>query len=69
MGKESTIRGGSIAQIDLFALVSSMVLDAAKAQNHPLCPQLLAPDTGATAIRDKGQIVAVTRLVGINWEE
>lgn len=46
-----------------FGIVSSMVLDAAKAQNHPLLGRLFAPDTGPTATRENGQIVAVTRLV------
>jgi hypothetical protein len=49
------------------ALVSSMVLDAARDQKHPSLPLLLAPDTGATAVRDKGQVVAVTRLVSADW--
>lgn len=46
-----------------YAIVSSMVLDAAKAQNHPMLSRLFAPDSGPTAIREKGQVVAVTRLV------
>lgn len=46
-----------------YGIVSSMVINAAKSENHPLYSRLYAPDTGATAIRDKGQVVAVTRLV------
>ena len=44
-------------------IVSSMVLEAAIAASHPLLKRLVAPDTGATAVRESGQIVAVTRLV------
>lgn len=44
-------------------IVSSMVLDAAKAQNHPLLARMIAPDTGPTAIREAGQVKAVTRWV------
>jgi hypothetical protein len=40
-------------------LVSSMVLDALPAGTK----NVYAPDTGATAIRENGQVVAVTRLV------
>jgi hypothetical protein len=46
-----------------FIIVSSMVLDAAIAQGHHLLPYLVAPDTGPTAIREGGQVKAVTRLV------
>lgn len=45
-------------------IVSSMVLDAAKNQEHPLSDRLFAPDTGPTAIREGGQVKAVIRLVG-----
>lgn len=46
-------------QPDTLLIVSSMVLDAAKGR-----VDLIAPDTGATAIRDDaGRIVAVTRFV------
>lgn len=50
-------------------LVSSMVLDALKASGIRRT-DVLAPDTGATAIRfddgpQKGQVKAVTRLVTI----
>jgi hypothetical protein len=44
-------------------LVSSLVLEAAKQQNHPDMNRMLAPDTGPTAIREGGQVKAVTRLV------
>ena len=45
-------------------LVSGMVLDALS--NRPeLSGVVFAPDSGATAIRENGQIVAVTRLVTI----
>lgn len=44
-----------------FLLVSSLVLEAAKAQG--LADYLLAPDTGPTAVRQGGQVVAVTRWV------
>lgn len=53
----------------IYYLVSSMVLDALKASGS--CREdVLAPDTGATAIRfydgpQKGQVKAVTRLVTI----
>jgi len=40
-------------------LVSSMVLDALPTGTK----NVYAPDTGATAIRENGQVVAVTRLV------
>ena len=40
-------------------IVSSLVLDSYSGPLH-----LVAPDTGATAIRDHGQVVAVTRLRG-----
>ena len=41
-------------------LVSSMVQEA-----MGVCPDVLAPDTGPTAIRDeKGNVWAVTRLIG-----
>lgn len=44
-------------------LVSGMVLDALRGAGHT-APNVYAPDTGPTAIRDeKGHIVAVTRLV------
>lgn len=44
-------------------LVSGMVLDALRGAGHTV-PNVYAPDTGPTAIRDeKGHIVAVTRLV------
>lgn len=45
-------------------LVSSMVLDAL-----PLGTlNVYAPDTGATAIRENGQVKAVTRLVAVRSE-
>lgn len=44
-------------------LVSSLVLEAAKQQNHPDLGRMYAPDTGPTAIREGGQVKAVTRLV------
>lgn len=44
-------------------LVSSLVLEAAQVQRHPLLSCLLAPDAGPTAIRKGGQVIAVTRLV------
>ena len=48
---------------EAICIVSSLVLEAAKAQG--CAERLYAPDTGPTAIRDEsGQIVAVTRLVG-----
>ena len=48
---------------EAICIVSSLVLEAAKAQG--CADRLYAPDTGPTAIRDEsGQIVAVTRLVG-----
>ena len=40
-------------------IVSGLVLDSYEGPLH-----LVAPDTGATAIRDHGQVVAVTRLRG-----
>lgn len=44
-----------------YLIVSSMCLDAASIRQRAFC---VAPDTGATAIRnDKGQVVAVTRFV------
>lgn len=46
-----------------FVIVSSMVLEAAKGTDR--AADLIAPDTGPTAIRDKGQVVAVTRWVMI----
>lgn len=46
-----------------YLLVSSMVLEAAKAQLHPQLSQMVAPDTGPTAIREGGQVKAVTRLI------
>ena len=42
-------------------LVSSMVLDAMRQQGIQM--EAYAPDTGPTAIRENGNIVAVTRLV------
>lgn len=44
-------------------LVSSMVLEAARVQGHPLLNRLCAPDTEQTAIREGGQVIAVTQLV------
>lgn len=44
-------------------IVSSMVLDAAERQSHPLRRFLVAPDTGPTAIRESGWVKAVTRWV------
>lgn len=41
-------------------LVSSLVLEAAKAAGRE---DVVAPDTGATAVRENGQVVAVRRLV------
>ena len=47
---------------DAICIVSSLVLEAAKAKG--VSYNLYAPDTGPTAVRDeKGQIVAVTRLI------
>jgi len=44
-------------------LVSRMVRDALGSDR----PDILAPDTGGTAVRnEKGQIKAVTRLIGPN---
>jgi len=45
------------------AIVSSMCLDAMSASKHPDLGIVFAPDTGATAIRENGQVRAVTRLV------
>lgn len=45
------------------ALVSSMVLDALAATADPRAAVCYAPDSGPTAIRRDGQVVAVTRLV------
>jgi hypothetical protein len=53
---EATVGDGLI-------LVSSLVLEAAKSQGHPLLSRMVAPDTGPTAIREAGRVVAVTRLV------
>jgi hypothetical protein len=51
---------------DEACLVSSLVLEAVKAQ-QPWRQNVFAPDTGATAIRDAdGRIVAVRRLVGVS---
>jgi hypothetical protein len=47
-------------------IVSSMVLEAAERLDHPMLRYLVAPDTGVTAIRENGQVVAVTRLVEPN---
>lgn len=44
-------------------IVSSMVLEAARDQHHPLLDRMVAPDTGPTAIRERGQVVAVTRII------
>ena len=44
-------------------IVSSLVLEAAQASGHPYRNRLLVPDTGTTAIREDGQVIAVTRLV------
>lgn len=45
-------------------LVSGLVLQALEAQGI-LRGDVFAPDTGPTAIRENGQIKAVTRLVGM----
>ena len=48
----------------VFVLVSGMVFQASDRSD------LIAPDTGKTAIRnDKGQIIAVTRLIRKGGEE
>ena len=48
-----------------YLLVNSFVLEAAKANNHPLLERMIAPDTGSTALRKQnGQVEAVTRFVG-----
>lgn len=44
-------------------IVSSLVLEGAKGCSHPLLGYLLAPDTGATAVRENGQVKAVRRFV------
>ncbi len=43
-------------------IVSGFVRQALKGR-----PDVVAPDTGPTAIRDNGQVVAVTRFVGAPW--
>ena len=58
-----TSRPGPIAGIPdaypgTYYIVSRLVFDAASWRKD-----LVAPDTGATAIRESGQVVAVTRLV------
>lgn len=49
--------------VPYWLIVSSMVLDAAQRTNHYLVGRMCAPDTGPTAIRENGQVKAVTRLV------
>lgn len=44
---------------DTIYVVSGLVLAAAKAANHPMSTRLIGPDTGPTAVRENGQIVAV----------
>jgi len=47
-------------------IVSSLVLNALEGKHSQWLPSMVAPDTGPTAIRDeKGQILAVTRLVRV----
>lgn len=53
---------------DVWLIVSSMVIDAARLRCDPQLGRLVAPDTGKTAIRyedgpRKGQVRAVTRWV------
>lgn len=47
---------------DTFIIVSAMVLSANKSSKNPRW-DLIAPNTGATAIRENGQIKAVTSFV------
>lgn len=49
--------------VPAWLIVSSMVLEAAKAQGHPMVSRMVAPDTGPTAIREGGQVKAVIRFV------
>jgi len=66
-GVEIPLMSRSWGRVDLpapeegtFFIVSSLVFEAAEDRND-----LLVPDTGASAIRDKlGQIVAVRRFIG-----
>lgn len=52
------------AQPDTVYIVSGMVLDALKRQGSArVGSDVFAPDTGADAIRENGQIVAVKGLV------
>ena len=46
-------------------IVSSLVLEAAKTTRHHLLGRLLAPDTGPSAIREGGQVVAVRQMVKV----
>lgn len=56
-----TVEGLPEPQANVVYLVSSMVLEAAAAAGRQ---DVVAPDTGPTAIRDEqGRIVAVTRFV------
>jgi hypothetical protein len=61
--KGEVIFGCDILDNGTMYIVSSMVLDALPA-NTDYTGIVVAPDTGATAIRnDKGHIVAVTRVI------
>jgi len=54
-----------LPETDEACIVSSLVLDAVRVQ-QPWRKQVYAPDTGATAIRDKeGRIVAVRNLITV----
>ena len=46
-------------------IVSTMVLDAAVAQNHPMLSRLFVPDSGPTAVREGGLVKAVRRFVRV----
>ena len=55
----------SIAGDEEAFIVSAMVMEAAKAANHPLLARLLAPATGHAGVErnDKGHIVSVPGFV------
>jgi hypothetical protein len=62
--KAKSVIGLPHGELGTIYIVSSMVLDALGRRANR--GDVLAPDTGETAIRnEKGQIVAVTRLVGV----
>lgn len=59
---------GSKPYSPYWLLVNTMVMEAAKAKNHPFLDRLLAPNSGSTAVRHKegpliGQVHYVTSFV------